>query len=154
MDPLSNTNEWKWLKIIHALSQCYCVNMCISALIHCDFVMPYGKIDLGQHWLILWLVFYGTQPLTWLSIKSVLGHSPESNFTRSSNYLNLQHVLGNDTFGIIAAYLRAQLVTNNGTGIDSMSDESNPLYKAIISCWPKSEVSIWYRYAPTVNHWH
>ena len=30
--------------------------------------MPYGDIDLGQHWLRLWLVAWRQQAITWANV--------------------------------------------------------------------------------------
>ena len=34
----------------------------------CGLVMPYGDIDLGQHWLRLWLVAWQHQAITWTNV--------------------------------------------------------------------------------------
>ena len=45
----------------------YCV-FTVNKLTHCGLVMPYGDIDLGQHWLRHWLVAWQHQTITWTSI--------------------------------------------------------------------------------------
>ena len=37
-------------------------------LTHCDLVMPYGDIDLGQHWLRWWLGPVRHQSITWTNV--------------------------------------------------------------------------------------
>ena len=38
------------------------------SLTHCGLVMPYGDIDLGQHWLRWWLVAWRHQAITWTNV--------------------------------------------------------------------------------------
>ena len=37
-------------------------------LSHCGLVMPYGDIDLGQHWLRYWLAVWRHQAITWTNV--------------------------------------------------------------------------------------
>ena len=37
-------------------------------LTHCGLVTPYGDIDLGQHWVRQWLVFWRHQAITWTNV--------------------------------------------------------------------------------------
>ena len=39
------------------------LNWALINLTYCGLVMPYGDIDLGQHWLRQWLVAWCTKPL-------------------------------------------------------------------------------------------
>ena len=48
-------------------------------LTHWGLVMPYGDIDLGQHWLRWWLVAWRQQAITWINV--------DLSSVRSSNIL-------------------------------------------------------------------
>ena len=37
-------------------------------LTHCGLVAPYGNMELGQHWLRLWLVAWRHQAITWTNV--------------------------------------------------------------------------------------
>ena len=40
----------------------------MQKLPHCGLVMPYGDMDLGQHWLRQWLVAWWHQAITWTNV--------------------------------------------------------------------------------------
>ena len=40
----------------------------IFGLTHWGLLMPYGDIDLGQHWLRLWLDAFRHQAITWTNV--------------------------------------------------------------------------------------
>ena len=42
--------------LVHCITTFFFLFPVSSTLIHCDLVMPYGDIELGEYWLRLWLV--------------------------------------------------------------------------------------------------
>ena len=40
----------------------------VKALTHWGLVTPFGDIDLGQHWLMQWLVAWRHQAITWTNV--------------------------------------------------------------------------------------
>ena len=42
--------------------------LCPSELNHCCLLTPYGDINLGQHWLRLWLAAWRHQAITWTNV--------------------------------------------------------------------------------------
>ena len=75
----------RWVKMPARYQHKMSLNFALSnlpaanELVNCCLIMPYGDIDLGQHW-----------PLNqcWLIIKGVLWHSLQSNFSRIAHELN------------------------------------------------------------------
>ena len=42
--------------------------MSYGQLTHCGLVIPYGNIDLGQHWLRKWLVAIRQHAIIWANV--------------------------------------------------------------------------------------
>ena len=40
----------------------------LNVLTHWGLVTPYGDMDLGQHWLKLWLVAWRRQAISWTNV--------------------------------------------------------------------------------------
>ena len=62
-------------------------------LTHCDLVMPYGDIDLGQHWLREWLVAWRHQAIIWTnvglsSVRSIVIHLSEGFLRRYASAIS------------------------------------------------------------------
>ena len=62
-----------------------------TQLTHCGIMMPFGDIDLGQHWLVM--AFCLTAPIhylnqCWLIISEVQWHSYQGKFTRDASTIN------------------------------------------------------------------
>ena len=49
-------------------------------LTHCGLVMPYGNIELDQHWLRQWLVAWWHQDITWTNVNSLAPGRFQFNF--------------------------------------------------------------------------
>ena len=49
-----------------------------NKLTHGSLVMPYGEIDLGQHWLRWWLVAWQHQAITWTNVYFSLARSSDN----------------------------------------------------------------------------
>ena len=92
---------------------CFVLVILSQTLTHCGLVMPYGDKDLGQHWLRQGPVAWWHQAITWINvdiIKGVLWHSPESNFTRGVDDINLWRLFKDYTFEIMTTSPRGQWV--------------------------------------------
>ena len=42
--------------------------MCQCSLTHCGMAKPYGKMNMGRHWLRQWLVAWRHQVITWTNV--------------------------------------------------------------------------------------
>ena len=47
--------------------------VCHLDLTHCGWLISYGDIDLGQHWLRKWLIAWWYQAITWINVEFLLG---------------------------------------------------------------------------------
>ena len=70
-------------------------------------MMSYSDKDLGQHWLLSSCLMAPSHYLNqyWLLISEILWHSPESNFTASTQATNLFNEFENYTFKIVLPHL-------------------------------------------------
>ena len=55
------------------------MQLLIHVLTHCGLLTPYGDKDLGQHWLMWWLVAWRHLNQCWLIISEVQWHSYSDN---------------------------------------------------------------------------
>ena len=87
--------------------------------------MPYGDINIGQHWLRLWLVapsHYLNQ--CWCRTNGVLWYSTEFNFAASAQNINPRNGLDNYTFKITATSLRVNVNYHQISVIMKITDVS------------------------------
>ena len=106
---------------------------------HCGLVMPYGDIDLGQHWHRLRFVAWWHQAITWINVNSLGPGRFEWNF----RWVILKQILLIDSCGyLLSNYSKINVTivpTNEKSTLAQVMAWCHQTASHCLSqCWPRS----------------